>query len=38
MTAFMMGDGMGEMLAFMIKGGVPLATRVSFTCIIKDAQ
>jgi hypothetical protein len=36
--AFEMGDGMGVVLAFVIKGDKLLATRVSFTCIIEDAQ
>jgi hypothetical protein len=35
---FMMGDGMGDASAFMIKGDSPLEMRVSFTCIIRDAQ
>jgi hypothetical protein len=29
---------MGDTPAFVIKGDVPLETRVSFTCIIGDAQ
>jgi hypothetical protein len=33
---FVMGDRMGDVFAFVIKGGTPLATRVSFTCIIGD--
>jgi hypothetical protein len=36
--AFMMGEGMGDAPAFMIKGDTPLATRVSFVFIIKDAH
>jgi hypothetical protein len=27
---FVMGEGMGDTPAFMIKGGVPLATHISF--------
>jgi hypothetical protein len=38
MPAFVMGDGMGDAPAFVIKGDAPLVTRVSFTCIIGDAQ
>jgi hypothetical protein len=30
--------GMGDVPAFVIKGDVPLATHVSFTCILGDAQ
>jgi hypothetical protein len=36
--AFMIEDGIGNAPAFMIKGDTPLATYVSFTCIIGDAQ
>jgi hypothetical protein len=36
--AFMMGDGIGDMLAFVIKGDAPLETHVSYTCIIGDTQ
>jgi hypothetical protein len=36
--AFMMGDGMEGVPTFMIKGDVPREMRVSFTCIIGDAQ
>jgi hypothetical protein len=35
---FMMEDGMGDAPAFVIKGDAPLETRISFTCIIRDAQ
>jgi hypothetical protein len=35
---FMMGDIMGDVPGFMIKGETPLPTRVSFTCIIREAQ
>jgi hypothetical protein len=37
-SAFMMGDGMGDAPAFMIIRDALLETRVSFTCIIGDAQ
>jgi hypothetical protein len=30
--------GMGNASTFVIKGDAALATRVSFTCIIRDAQ
>jgi hypothetical protein len=36
--AFMMGDRMGDTPAFVIKGDTPLETRISFACIIRDAQ
>jgi hypothetical protein len=36
--AFMMGDRMGDVHAFVIKGDAQLETRVSFTCIIEEAQ
>jgi hypothetical protein len=36
--AFVMGEGMGDMAAFVIKGDAPLATRVSFAFIIRDAH
>jgi hypothetical protein len=36
--AFMIGDGMEDVPAFVIKGDAPLAMRVSFTCIIRDVQ
>jgi hypothetical protein len=36
--AFVIGDGMGDTLSFVIKGDVPLVMCVSFTCIIRDAQ
>jgi hypothetical protein len=36
--AFVMGDGMGDAPTFVIKGDVPLETRVFFTCIIRDTQ
>jgi hypothetical protein len=36
--AFMIEDGIGNAPAFMIKGDTPLATYVSFICIIGDAQ
>jgi hypothetical protein len=36
--AFMIGDRMGNAPAFMIKGNTSLATRVFFTCKIRDAQ
>jgi hypothetical protein len=38
MSAFVMGDGMGDAPIFTIKGDAPLVTHVSFTCIIGDAQ
>jgi hypothetical protein len=38
MPAFVMGDGKGDVSAFVIKGDAPLAIHVSFTCIIGDAQ
>jgi hypothetical protein len=37
-SAFMVRDGMGDMPAFVINGDMPLAMRVSFTCIIRDVQ
>jgi hypothetical protein len=36
--SFMMGDRMRDAPTSVIKGDAPLATRVSFTCIIGDAQ
>jgi hypothetical protein len=36
-TAFVMGDGIGDTPAFVIKGDTPRETHVSFTCIIRDA-
>jgi hypothetical protein len=36
-SAFMMGDGMGNAPAFMIKEHTPLKMCISFTCIIGDA-
>jgi hypothetical protein len=36
--AFTIGDGMRDTLAFLIKGDTPLATHVSLTSIIRDAQ
>jgi hypothetical protein len=36
--AFVMGDRMGDVPAFVIKGDAPRATCISFTCIIGDAQ
>jgi hypothetical protein len=33
-----MGDEMGDAPAFLRKGDTPIATRISFTCIIGDAQ
>jgi hypothetical protein len=36
--AFIMGDKMGDSLAFVIKGDAPLETCVSFTCIIENTQ
>jgi hypothetical protein len=36
--ALVIGDRMGDVSAFMIKGDAPLATHVSFTCIIGDVQ
>jgi hypothetical protein len=38
MCAFMMGEGMGDVSTFMIKGDTPLATRVSFAFIIRYAH
>jgi hypothetical protein len=37
-STFMMEDGMGDEPAFKIKRDAPLATHVSFTCIIRDTQ
>jgi hypothetical protein len=36
--AFVMGEGMGDALAFVIKGDAPLEMCISFTCIIRDTQ
>jgi hypothetical protein len=36
--AFVMRDGLGDAPAFVIKGDAPPETRISFTCIIGDAQ
>jgi hypothetical protein len=36
--AFVMGEGMGDTLAFEIKGDAPLEMRVSFPFIIRDAH
>jgi hypothetical protein len=36
--AFVMGEGMQDVLTFIIKGDVPLKTCVSFTFIIGDAH
>jgi hypothetical protein len=36
--AFVMGEGMGDMADFMIKGDAPLAMRVSFAFIIRGAH
>jgi hypothetical protein len=36
--AFVIGDGMGDTPAFMIKGYVTRETCISFTCIIRDTQ
>jgi hypothetical protein len=36
-SAFVMGDGMRDVPAFVIKRDTLLVTRVSFTCIIGDA-
>jgi hypothetical protein len=35
---FVMGDGMGDVSAFVIKGDTLREIRVSFTCIIGNAQ
>jgi hypothetical protein len=35
---FVMGEGMGDTIAFMKKGDVPLETCVSFAFIIRDAH
>jgi hypothetical protein len=35
---FMMGDGIENAPTFVIKGDMPLETRVFFTCIIRDTQ
>jgi hypothetical protein len=36
--AFVIGDGMGDAPAFVINRDSPLEMRISFTCIIGDAQ
>jgi hypothetical protein len=36
--AFVMGDGMENVPAFVIKGNEPLETCISFTCIIGYTQ
>jgi hypothetical protein len=38
MHAFVMEDRMGVVPTFVIKGDAPLATCISYTCIIGDAQ
>jgi hypothetical protein len=35
---FVIGEGMRDVPAFMVKGDAPLATRVSFAFIIRDAH
>jgi hypothetical protein len=36
--AFVMVEGMGDVSAFVIKEGTPLATHVSFAFIIRDVH
>jgi hypothetical protein len=38
LRTFMMGEGMTDTLAFVIKGDAHLATRASFSFIIRDAH